>query len=71
MTDTRPILSLVDAMAENAVIGKNGDMPWRVSADLKNFKAITTGKPVIMGRKTFESIGRPLPNRTNIVHTKC
>ena len=51
-------------------IGKNGSLPWRLSADLKHFKAVTLGKPVIMGRKTFESIGKPLPERTNIVVTR-
>ncbi|WP_029076155.1 dihydrofolate reductase [Kaistia adipata] len=60
-------LSLIAAVAENGVIGRDGDMPWKLSTDLKRFKAITTGKPVVMGRKTFASIGRPLPNRQNIV----
>lgn len=57
-------------MAENNVIGANGDMPWRISDDLKNFKSITLGKPVIMGRKTYDSIGRPLPERDNIIITR-
>jgi dihydrofolate reductase len=58
------------AMAENGVIGRDGDMPWKLSTDLKRFKAQTMGKPVVMGRKTFESIGRPLPGRLNIVVTR-
>ena len=64
------IISMVVARAENGVIGRGGDLPWRISADLKYFKAVTMGKPVIMGRKTYESIGRPLPGRTNIVITR-
>ncbi len=63
-------IELVVAMAENGVIGREGDLPWRLSTDLKRFKAITTGKPVVMGRKTWESIGRPLPGRRNIVITR-
>jgi len=63
-------VSLVVAMAENRVIGRAGGLPWHISADLKMFKALTLGKPVIMGRKTFQSIGRPLPERTNIVITR-
>ena len=63
-------VSLVVAMAENRVVGREGGLPWRISADLKRFKALTMGKPVIMGRKTFQSIGRPLPDRTNIVVTR-
>ena len=61
------IVALVVAVAKNGVIGSNGDMPWRMSSDLRYFKALTMGKPVVMGRKTFESIGRPLPGRPNIV----
>jgi len=61
---------IVVATAENNVIGANGDMPWRLSTDLKRFKAVTLGKPMIMGRKTFESIGKPLPGRTSIVVTR-
>lgn len=63
-------LVIVVAVAENGVIGRNGGMPWRIPSDLKHFKTITMGKPVVMGRKTFESIGRPLPGRTNIVLTR-
>ncbi|PWV99156.1 dihydrofolate reductase [Hoeflea marina] len=58
---------LVVAMADNRIIGADGGMPWRLPTDLKRFKAVTLGKPVIMGRKTWESIGRPLPGRANIV----
>lgn len=58
------------AVAENGVIGKGNAMPWRLKSDLKRFKALTLGKPVVMGRKTFASIGRPLPGRTNIVITR-
>ena len=60
-------IALVAAVAENGVIGRNGDLPWRIPADLKYFKKVTLGKPIIMGRKTFESIGRPLPDRQNFV----
>lgn len=70
MTSSSPLIALVVGAAEDNVIGHKGDMPWKVSADLKNFKAITSGKPIVMGRKTFESIGRPLPNRRNIVVTR-
>ena len=63
-------LSLVVAMAANRVIGHAGGMPWRLPEDLKFFKAVTMGKPMIMGRKTYESIGRPLPGRANIVVTR-
>lgn len=65
-----PAIALVVAVAENGVIGRDNALPWRLSTDLKRFKAITMGKPVIMGRKTFESIGKPLPGRTNIVITR-
>ncbi|TQV73609.1 type 3 dihydrofolate reductase [Aliikangiella marina] len=62
-----PIISLVAAMAKDRVIGKDNKMPWHMPADLKHFKAVTMGKPIIMGRKTYESIGRPLPGRQNVV----
>ena len=62
-------ISLIAAVARNGVIGKTNGLPWHLPADLKKFKALTTGKPIIMGRKTFKSIGRPLPNRVNIVLT--
>lgn len=70
MISASPKISIVVAAAENNVIGHQGEMPWHVSGDLKNFKAITSGKPIVMGRKTFESIGRPLPGRQNIVVTR-
>lgn len=60
-------LSLIVAMTKNHVIGKDNQMPWHLPADLTWFRQNTTGKPVIMGRKTFQSIGRPLPKRINIV----
>jgi dihydrofolate reductase len=60
-------ISLVAAVARNGVIGNAGGLPWRLSSDLRRFKAYTMGKPIIMGRKTFESIGKPLPGRANIV----
>ena len=66
-----PRLVLVAAVAENGVIGRDGDMPWRLPGDLRHFKTLTLGKPVIMGRRTFDSIGRrPLPGRPNIVLTR-
>lgn len=65
-----PTLTLVVAVADNGVIGRQGGLPWRLSSDLKRFKADTIGKPVIMGRKTYTSIGKPLPGRTNIVITR-
>lgn len=65
------IISLIAAMASNGVIGRDNQMPWHLPADFKHFKALTLGKPIIMGRKTFESIGsRPLPGRTNVVVTR-
>ena len=62
--------SIIVAMGTNNVIGIDNQLPWHLSADLKYFKATTMGKPILMGRKTFESIGRPLPGRTNIVMTR-
>lgn len=64
------ILSLIVAVAENGLIGRDGDLPWRIPADLKFFKETTMGKPIVMGRKTWQSIGRPLPGRVNIVITR-
>jgi dihydrofolate reductase len=64
------ILSLIAAMAENRVIGRDNKMPWNLPSDRKRFHAVTRGHPIIMGRKTFESIGRPLSRRTNIVLTR-
>jgi dihydrofolate reductase len=62
-----PLITIVVAMTRNRVIGSNGDMPWHLPADLKHFKAVTWGKPMIMGRKTFASIGKALPGRRNLV----
>ncbi|MDO8503492.1 MAG: type 3 dihydrofolate reductase [bacterium] len=62
-------ISLIAALGRNRVIGKNNRLPWKLPADLKHFHDLTLGKTVVMGRRTFESIGRPLPNRTNIVIT--
>lgn len=64
------IVSIIVAMGHNRVIGLNNQLPWLLPEDLKFFKATTMGKPIIMGRKTFESIGRALPGRTNIVITR-
>lgn len=61
------IISLIAALDKNRLIGADNGMPWHLPADFKHFKEITMGKPVVMGRKTFESIGRPLPGRQNIV----
>ncbi len=66
----KPLISLIVAMANNRVIGKENQMPWHLPADLGHFKAVTLGKPIIMGRKTYESIGRPLPGRQNIILTR-
>ncbi len=63
-------VSLVAAVAQNGVIGRDGELPWRLPGDLRYFKALTLGKPVVMGRKTWESIGRPLPDRRNVVITR-
>lgn len=64
---SEPKIVIVVAVAANGVIGREGDLPWRLSTDLKRFKALTIGKPVLMGRKTWASLGRPLPGRPNIV----
>jgi dihydrofolate reductase len=63
-------IAIVVAMAANRVIGKDNQLPWHLPADLRHFKQLTLGKPVLMGRKTYESIGRPLPGRANIVLTR-
>ncbi|GAB4225930.1 MAG: dihydrofolate reductase [Kiloniellaceae bacterium] len=63
-------LALIVARADNGVIGREGGLPWHLSGDLKFFKAQTLGKPVVMGRKTYDSIGRPLPGRPNLVITR-
>jgi len=67
---SEPIIALVAAVARNGVIGSGESLPWRLPGDLKRFKALTMGKPLIMGRKTFQSIGRPLPGRLTIVVTR-
>ena len=63
-------IAIIAAVAANGVIGRNNDLPWHLSADLKRLKTLTTGHHMIMGRRTFESLGRPLPNRTTIVITR-
>ena len=63
-------ISLIVAAAQNGVIGRDNQLIWRLPDDLKQFKRLTTGHPIIMGRKTFDSIGKPLPNRTSIVITR-
>ena len=68
-TDRDPTIALIVAVAENGVIGRAGQLPWHLPDDLKRFKALTMGKPMLMGRRTFESIGRPLPGRTSLVLT--
>ena len=70
MSDTPQSVVLVAAVADNGVIGVGGELPWHLPEDLAHFKRVTTDNVVIMGRKTFESIGRPLPRRTNIVVTR-
>ena len=64
------MISLIVACGRNNVIGNDGRMPWHIPADLKHFKTLTMGKPIIMGRKTHQTLGRPLPGRTNIVITR-
>ena len=63
-------IALIVAMSEDGTIGDKGKIPWHISDDLKRFKRLTMGHPIIMGRKTYESIGKPLPGRTNIVLTR-
>ena len=65
-----PLVSVVAALARNRVIGVNNTLPWRLPEDLKHFKALTLGHHLIMGRKTYESIGRPLPGRTTVIVTR-
>lgn len=67
---TTPRLSLLVAMARNRVIGRKNKLPWHLPADLKHFKFLTMGQTIVMGRKTYESIGRPLPGRANIIVTR-
>ena len=64
------LISAIVAVSENNVIGRDGHLPWHLSQDLKRFKAITTGHAIVLGRKNYEDIGRPLPNRTNYVLTR-
>ena len=64
------IISAFGAMAQNRVIGKNNDLPWNLPADLQRFKRMTMGHPVIMGRRTYESMGKPLPHRDNLIVTR-
>ena len=66
----RPRISLIAAVARNGAIGVGDALPWRLSSDLKRFKTLTLGKPLIMGRKTFASVGKPLPGRFSIVVTR-
>ena len=66
----RPSIVLVAAVSENGVIGRDNALPWRLPSDLRRFRALTMGRPVIMGRKTYQAIGKPLPGRTNIVVTR-
>jgi len=70
MSAAQPLVSLIVAMAQNGVIGRDNALPWRLPADLKRFRAFTLGKTLLMGRKTFESIGRPLPGRESLVLTR-
>ncbi|MCA9217071.1 MAG: dihydrofolate reductase [Planctomycetales bacterium] len=63
-------VSIIVAVADNGIIGQNEDLPWRLSSDLKRFKRTTMGHPMIMGRKTYDTIGRPLPGRTSIIVTR-
>ena len=65
-----PVIALIAAVARNGAIGSENAMPWRLSSDLKRFKALTLGKPLVMGRKTFQSIGAPLPGRDTVVVTR-
>ena len=66
----KPVISIIAAIDKNRGIGKNNKLVWNIPEDLQHFRFVTNGHPVIMGRKTFESIGRPLPNRTNIIVTR-
>ena len=70
MSQNKPRVSVIAALARNRVIGIENRLPWRLPEDLKHFKALTLNHPILMGRKTFESLGRPLPGRTNIVITR-
>lgn len=68
---SEPVIALIVAVALNGVIGRGGGLPWRLPSDLKMFRRVTMGKPIIMGRRTFQSIGRPLDGRHNIVVTRA
>lgn len=67
---SQPLIVAIYAVSENGVIGKDNDLPWHLPNDLKHFKRLTKGKPILMGRKSFESLGKPLPHRRNIVITR-
>jgi dihydrofolate reductase len=67
---SQPLITLIVAVADSGVIGRDNTLPWHLPEDLKRFKRLTMGKPILMGRKTFESIGKPLPGRQNIVVTR-
>ncbi len=67
---SEPLITLIVAVADSGVIGRDNTLPWHLPEDLKRFKRLTMGKPIVMGRKTFESIGKPLPGRQNIVVTR-
>lgn len=68
--DVAPAIAMMMAMDKNKLIGQDGGLPWKIPGELAYFKRVTMGKPVVMGRKTFDSIGKPLPGRTNIVVTR-
>lgn len=70
VTGTKPCVSLIVAMAKNRVIGINNTLPWHLPADLKHFRTLTMGHHIVMGRKTYDSIGKPLPGRTSVVVTR-
>lgn len=67
----KPVISIIAAIGKNRELGKGNELIWRIPADFKRMKALTTGHPIIMGRKTFDSIGHPLPNRTNIIISRA
>lgn len=67
---TTPFISLIAAVARNGIIGSNKDLPWRIKSEMQYFKRTTIGKPIVMGRKSLESLGKPLPGRANIVITR-
>jgi dihydrofolate reductase len=70
MGAARPLVSVIVAMAQNGVIGRDNSLPWRLPADLRRFRSFTLGKPILMGRRTFDTLGRPLPQRDNLVLTR-